>query len=153
MLFHGTKSIKLILWPVDFTRNIMDLFKELRQKKILLIDDDEWVRDSLKLFLESEGCHLKALETAEEGLEALRDEKYDIIITDYWLPGMDGLDFLNRIQKSSSEALKILITAYGSHSVIERAKALGVHSLISKPFSSDSLEHVLKQLLRMSKRN
>lgn len=131
----------------------MDLFNELRKMKILLIDDDEWVRDSLTLFLESEGCHLKALETAEEGLKALQDEKYDIIITDYWLPGMDGLEFLSRVYDSSSNAMKILITAYGSHSVIEKAKALGVHSLISKPFSSESLEYVLKQLLEMSKRN
>ena len=125
----------------------------LRNMKILLIDDDEWIRDSLTLFMESEGCHLKALETAEEGLEALKDEKYDIIITDYWLPGMDGLDFLSRICNSSSNAMKILITAYGSHSVIEKAKALGVHSLIAKPFSSESLEYVLQQLLEMAKKN
>ena len=131
----------------------MDLFHELKKMKILLIDDDEWVRDSLTLFLESEGCHLKALETAEEGLKALKDEKYDIIITDYWLPGMDGLDFLSRIYSPNSNALKILITAYGSHSIIEKAKELGVHSLITKPFSSESLEYVLEQLLEMSKRN
>jgi len=130
----------------------MELFNELRKMKILLIDDDEWIRDSLTLFLESEGCHLKALETAEEGLAALKDETYDIIITDYWLPGMDGLDFLSRIYNSNSNALKILITAHSSHSVIEKAKELGVHSLIAKPFSSASLEHVLEQLLEMSKK-
>jgi DNA-binding NtrC family response regulator len=130
----------------------MDLFNELKKMKILLIDDDEWVRDSLTLFLESEGCHLKALETAEEGLKALKDEKYDIIITDYWLPGMDGLEFLSRVYNSTSNALKILITAYGNHSVIEKAKALGVHSLIAKPFSSASLEYVLQQMLETAQR-
>ncbi len=125
----------------------MDPFCEMRKMKILLIDDDEWVRDSLRLFLESEGCHLKALETAEEGLQALKDEKYDLIITDYWLPGMDGLDFLNRIRNSTRDSIKILITAYANHTVAEKAKAAGIHSLIAKPFSSETFEKVLQQLL------
>ena len=51
-----------------------DLFSHLKKMRILLIDDDEWVRDSLRLFFEAEGCSLLALETAEEGLAALKRE-------------------------------------------------------------------------------
>ena len=47
----------------------MDLFSKLKKMRILLIDDDEWIRDSLSLYFEGEGCHLLALETAEEGNE------------------------------------------------------------------------------------
>ena len=65
--------------------------------KILLIDDDEWIRDSLSLFFESEGCCLNAFETAGEGLNALKKKPYHIVIADYRLPGMNGLDFLKRI--------------------------------------------------------
>ena len=61
----------------------MNLYKKLRNMKMLLIDDDAWIRDSLSIFFESEGCHLKALETAEEGLKALKKQPYDIIIVDY----------------------------------------------------------------------
>jgi len=64
----------------------MDLFNQLKSMEILLIDDDEWIRDSLCVFFESEGCHLTALETAEEGMEALKNHDYDILITDYRLP-------------------------------------------------------------------
>ena len=64
----------------------MNLFSKLRKMKILLIDDDEWIRDSLRLFFEAERCQLLTLETAEEGLVALRENTYDIIIVDYKLP-------------------------------------------------------------------
>jgi len=108
--------------------------------KILLIDDDEWIRDSLRLFFEAEGCQIIALETAEEGMEALHCESYDIIITDYKLPGMDGLTFLEQIQASHTNAVKILITAYKSQEVVDQAKKVGVQGLIAKPFTSETIE-------------
>ena len=114
--------------------------------KILLIDDDEWIRDSLSLFFEAEGCRLLALETAEEGLEAIHQEKYDIIISDYKLPGMDGLEFLKQIQSSHPNTIKILITAYMSESVATEAKKFGVKDLIAKPFTSETIEASLKRL-------
>ena len=75
----------------------MDLFSEIRGMKILLIDDDEWIRDSLRIFFEAEGCHILALETAEEVLTVIEDQIFDLIIVDYKLPGMDGIEFLKRI--------------------------------------------------------
>jgi DNA-binding response OmpR family regulator len=47
----------------------MDLFSRLKDKKILLVDDDEWIRDSLNLYFSNEGCHMLAVETVEEGME------------------------------------------------------------------------------------
>ena len=118
----------------------MDIFSKLRNMKILLIDDDEWIRDSLSIFFEAEGCHIVSVETAEEGLEALRSQKYDIIITDYKLPGMDGIEFLKQIQTSQQNAKKIMFTAYKSETVIQEAKKAGVQHLIAKPFTSDTIE-------------
>ncbi len=118
----------------------MDIFSKLRNMKILLIDDDEWIRDSLSIFFEAEGCHIVSVETAEEGLEALRLQKYDIIITDYKLPGMDGIEFLKHIQTSQQNAKKIMITAYKSETVVQEAKKAGVQHLIAKPFTSDTIE-------------
>jgi DNA-binding response OmpR family regulator len=66
--------------------------------KILLVDDDEWIRDSLGLFFEAEGCDMLAFETAEEGMEAVKKQAYDIVISDYKLPAMDGLEFLRRVK-------------------------------------------------------
>jgi len=118
----------------------MDIFSKLRNMKILLIDDDEWIRDSLSIFFEAEGCRIVSVETAEEGLEALRSQDYDIIITDYKLPGMDGIEFLKQIQRSQKNAKKVLITAYKSELVVEEAKKAGVQHLIAKPFTSETIE-------------
>ena len=64
----------------------MDLFYKLRNITILLIDDDEWIRDSLCIFFESDGCHVTALETTEEGMGAIRKQAYDI----FWLLTTDS---------------------------------------------------------------
>jgi DNA-binding NtrC family response regulator len=124
----------------------MDIFSKLRDMKILLIDDDEWIRDSLRIFFEAEGCMISALETAEEGLKALEHQKFEIIITDYKLPGMDGLTFLKQIQSSHPDVKKILITAYKTEAVVNEAKKVGVQHLIAKPITSDILEASLIHL-------
>jgi len=125
----------------------MEIFDILKTKEILLIDDDEWIRDSLTLFFESEQCHLNAVETAEEGLESLRGQRYDIVITDYWLPGMNGLEFFKRIFETNRNTIKILITAHGSPEISDEAKKLHVHALIAKPFTSNTVVNVLHQLV------
>ena len=125
----------------------MKLFIKLRQMKILLIDDDEWIRDSLGLYFEGEGCHLLALETAEEGVEALKKQDYDIVMVDYRLPGMDGLEFLKRIQKTQPHALKVLITAYKSEGVVSEALKIGVQDFIEKPFTTKTIEESLTRLI------
>ena len=120
--------------------------------KILLIDDDEWIRDSLGLYFEGEGCHLLALETAEEGIDALKEQDYDIIMVDYRLPGMDGLEFLRRIQKTQPNALKILITAYKSEGVVSEALKIGIQDFIEKPFTTKTIEESLTRLIEKNKK-
>ena len=129
----------------------MDLFSKLKKMKILLIDDDEWIRDSLALFFEGEGCRLLALETAEEGIEAMKKQAFDIVISDYRLPGMDGLAFFRHVQKIHPSVMKILITAYGSEEVMSEASELGVHDFIDKPFTSETIETSLSRLIETYK--
>jgi DNA-binding NtrC family response regulator len=131
----------------------MDPFDKLKKMKMLLIDDDEWIRDSLSMYFESRGCHLKVLETAEEGLKALKIQDYDIIVTDYRLPGMDGLEFLKRVQDSHPQAMKILITAYRSEDVVSKANRIGIHDFIDKPFTAKTIEDSLSRLLQEQKPN
>jgi len=146
-MFKAIKKTSLY----DFLKGIsMDVFNKLKNMKILLIDDDEWIRDSLSLFFESEECNLQALETAEEGLKILKNEKYDIIIADYRLPDMDGFEFFKRIQEFHPNAFKILITAYGSKELLSKAKEMGVHDFIEKPFTSETIENSLSRLIKES---
>jgi DNA-binding NtrC family response regulator len=127
----------------------MDLFSKLRNMKILIIDDDEWIRDSLKIFFEAEGCPAVVLETAEEGLAELKYQAYDLIIVDYKLPGLDGIEFLKRIYDEHSDAMKVLITAYRTDSVISEARKLKIQGFIQKPFTSESLMASLEHLVEM----
>ena len=126
----------------------MDLFSKLRTMNILLIDDDEWIRHSMGIFFEFEGCDLHTLETAEEGLEELQRHDYKVIIADYRLPGMDGLEFLKRSQKTHPNAMKVLITAYGSKEVVSEAYKLGFQDVIKKPFTIESIEDSLCRLIK-----
>ena len=125
---------------------MMNIFSTLQNMKILLVDDDEWIRDSLCMLFEAEGCNLLALETAEEGLKVLENQSYDIIISDYKLPGMDGLEFLRQIQGSHPSAVKIMITAYMNESLVSEGRKIGVQDFIAKPFSSETLEASLARL-------
>ncbi|MDH3956139.1 MAG: response regulator [Desulfobacteraceae bacterium] len=127
----------------------MDLFRQLKNMKILLIDDDEWIRDSLRIFFEAEDCQVVVFETAEEGLAELKYQTYDLIIVDYKLPGLDGLEFLKRIQDDHSDVMKVLITAYRTESIISEARKLKIQGFIEKPFNSESLMASLEHLIEM----
>jgi two-component system response regulator HydG len=121
-------------------------FSKLRHFKTLLIDDDEFVRDSLRLMFESRNCPLSTVETAEEAIEILSGQDYDIIITDYKLPGMDGIELCRRLRKTHPHLMKILITAYGSAAVTGAARSIGIDELIEKPITSEAFEASLSRL-------
>ena len=125
----------------------MDIFKKLKTLDILLIDDDEWIRDSFSIFFENEGCHLTTLENAEEALAVIDREPYKIVIADYKLPGMTGLDFFKRIQKTHPHTKKILITAYRNEEITAEAKRTGIQYVIDKPFSTGTIEECLTDLV------
>ncbi|MBW1888601.1 MAG: response regulator [Deltaproteobacteria bacterium] len=126
---------------------MINLFKKLKEMKIMLIDDDEWIRDSLSLFFESEGCHITALETAEEGMKELKNLSYDIIIVDYKLPGMSGPEFLKLVKTSHPHARTILITAYGRKDIFLAARKIEVNDFIDKPFTAKNIEESLIRLM------
>jgi DNA-binding NtrC family response regulator len=128
----------------------MNLFSKLKNKKILLVDDDEWIRDSLTLYFDTEGCQMIAVETAEEGMELLKQQDYDIILLDYKLPGIDGLTFSREIQEICPDAIKILITAYKNKKIVSEAVNVGIQDLIDKPFTIKTIED---SMLRLIQRN
>jgi DNA-binding NtrC family response regulator len=130
----------------------MDLFSKLKDKKILLVDDDEWIRDSLTLYFDTEGCHIIAVETAEEGMELLKQQGYDIILIDYKLPGMDGLTFSKKIQEMCPDTIKILITAYKTKEVVSEARQIGIQDLIDKPFTIHTIEDSLSRLIQRNEK-
>ena len=114
---------------------------------ILLIDDDQWIRDAMRIFFETESCKILALETAEEALKMISQQEYDIVICDYKLPGLNGLTFLKEVRQTQPDALTVLITAYKTDDLVSEAKKNGVHGFIAKPFTSETIEAALSHLI------
>ncbi len=131
----------------------MNYFNELKEAKMLLVDDDEFVRDSLSIAFMNKGCSMQAAETAEEGLKAIKAAVFDIIISDLRLPGKSGLEFLKAVRKSQPNTLCVLITAYRDIHVDSEASAIGVHDFIEKPFSIGVLVQSLAQLIKSRRHN
>ena len=126
----------------------MNYFKELKKVKMLVVDDDEFIRDSLSIVFTNKGCLMQAAETAEAGLEVLKSERFDIIISDLRLPGKGGLEFLKAVRNAQPDTLCVLITAYRDMHVASQASAIGIHGFIEKPFSVDVLVQSLASLIQ-----
>jgi DNA-binding NtrC family response regulator len=131
----------------------MNPFNELKQVKTLLVDDDEFIRDSLKIAFATKGCSMRVAETAEEGLQAIKEERFDIIISDFRLPGMNGLDFLKLATVTHPQAVNILITAYRDEYLFSEAIRMGVTEFIDKPFSVKALAELLAISLKRQAKN
>jgi DNA-binding NtrC family response regulator len=126
----------------------MNPFNELKDFKTLLVDDDEFIRDSLKIAFTTKGCSIRVAETAEQGLQAIKEEQFDIIISDFRLPGMNGLDFLKLAAVTQPQSVNILITAYRDEYSFSEAIRIGVTEFIEKPFSVKTLVALLALSLK-----
>jgi DNA-binding NtrC family response regulator len=126
----------------------MNPFKELKQVKTLLVDDDELIRDALAMAFKNKGCFMRAAESAEEGLNAIKEDQFDVIISDYRLPGINGLDFLKLAAVTHPHAVNILITAYRDEYMFSEAIRMGVAEFIEKPFSVRTLAALLAVSLK-----
>jgi len=107
---------------------------------ILLIEDDEDLRDSLSLYFQTRGnINLIKLENAESAVELIKQNDFDVIICDFRLPGLNGIDFFKQIS-FNEKSIKILISAYANDDIIEDIRKIGINSLIKKPFSGEQIE-------------
>ena len=126
----------------------MNLFSALKEKKTLLIDDDELVRNSLRMVFTTNGCFMRTEESAEAGLNALNEEDFDIIISDYRLPGFNGLEFFKLANSSQPDTMNILITAYRDTDLTPNPSELRIDGLLEKPFSVTKLVRALVRLIK-----
>jgi DNA-binding response OmpR family regulator len=125
----------------------MITYSKLKSVKTLLIDDDPFVRNSMELAFSQKGYPLRIVDSAEEGLIAVENETFDIIICDYHLPGINGLDFFRQVISRNYDSTNVLISAGGDHDAIAIAYAIGVNDYLPKPFTLDTLWATLIMLV------
>ena len=114
---------------------------------ILVVDDDQGMREFLEIMLTGEGYRVSTAGDAGKALARCRKETFDLIITDLKMPKMDGIDFLREIKDISPETMVILITAYASGETAINAMNEGAYDYIEKDFSIEDLKEIIRNAL------
>jgi len=110
------------------------------QARVLIVDDDAKVVEALKRSLRKGGLQSRGFTSAQAALEAFQDFEPDVVIADYWMPGVDGVEFLSEVRRKSPNTQRILLTGDASPEVVENAIArCQVFRLIFKPWDSGRL--------------
>ena len=113
--------------------------------RVLVVEDEEIVRDILLNVLKEEGYRVDAVETGEEALKSLDSHLYDIVLLDLNLPGMHGMNVLSAAPSVQTDAQFIVMTAYGTVDTAVEAMRLGAYDYINKPFRTEELVLTLQR--------
>jgi two-component system nitrogen regulation response regulator NtrX len=114
---------------------------------ILVVDDEAAIRDSLKGVLEDEGYRVWAVESGEQCIDALSKRGFDVLLLDIWLPGMDGLETLEKIRHGDSAPEVVMISGHGTIETAVRATKLGAYDFLEKPLSIQKTLIVVKNAI------
>jgi len=120
-----------------------------RLPEVLIIDDEPLMRISISDALKAEGYNVASAATGSEGLKAIKDTSYDVVITDLRLPEVDGVQILKTCRQISPQTKVLMITAYGSVDTAVEAMRIGAYDYITKPFSMDELILTVKRLIAL----
>ena len=122
-----------------------------RPARILLVDDDQIVLDSLGGFLTMEGYHVSSARGAEAALELLKARTFNLVLTDLKMPGMSGLDLLEEIQSINARTIALLMTGYGTVETAIEAMKKGAYDYILKPFKVSDVLRTVKHALEQQR--
>jgi DNA-binding NtrC family response regulator len=118
---------------------------------ILIIDDEQEIRESLEQLLGLEGYRADSAATGEEGLKRIEDGVFDLVLLDINLPGRNGLELLKTIRRENPDTGVIMITAYDSSQMAFQASKEGAESYITKPWDNDKLLLEIRNALDKSR--
>ena len=111
---------------------------------ILVVDDEESVRDSLYNWFIEDGYRVECAENATKALSMLESDSFDIILADIKMPGMDGLEMLKRIKTLRKDSIVIIMTAFATVDTAVQALKDGAFDYVTKPFDPDDLSHLIR---------
>lgn len=115
--------------------------------RILVVDDEEIVGESCKRILEEDGYEVETALSGEEALRKMKENPYDIVLTDLKMPGMDGMEVLKTIRKDYPDTIVIMITGFATVETAVESMKLGAFDYIPKPFTPDEVSIVVKKAL------
>lgn len=119
--------------------------------RILIVDDEFSVRDSLYNWFKTEGYQADTAENGMEALKKLQENSYDIALIDIKMPGMDGIELQKHIKKIDSSIIVIIITAYGTVDTAVEAMKDGAYDYLSKPIDPDKLTVLVRNAVNQKR--
>ncbi|KAF0217292.1 MAG: Fis family transcriptional [Geobacteraceae bacterium] len=122
----------------------------MRKIKILVVDDEHLIRWSLEQNLKKQGYDVLTAGNGEDALKLAREEQPDLVLLDIQLPGMNGLEVLEKIKEIDDDIIVIMVTAHGGLETAVNAMRLGAYDYINKPFNLDEMAIVIKKALETS---
>lgn len=112
----------------------------------MIIDSDKYVRESLGLFFGKGPPRLLIFKSAAEGLNAMKYQDIDVVISDYFLPDMDGLTFLKHVAEEKPGIYTVLMATVASDELKTDIIKAGIHAFLEKPLSVASIDRILQDL-------
>jgi DNA-binding NtrC family response regulator len=125
--------------------------KKTDSQSILVVDDEQIVRDSLTKWFRQDGYRVEAAEDANHALKLMNDGPWDVVLLDIKMPGLSGLDLQKRIREIDRAAAVIIITAFASVESAVQALKEGAFDYVTKPIDPDHLSHLVANALRQRK--
>ena len=125
---------------------------EKRRGKILVLDDEQIVLDSVTRVLEEENYEIRTCRKGAEAVEALKGGGFDILITDLKMPGMDGLQAMEALADVDPDLSMIMLTAYSTVDSAVKAMKLGAVDYIKKPFTPEQLTELVEKVMENRKK-
>jgi DNA-binding NtrC family response regulator len=117
-------------------------------ENILIVEDEETLASSLKRVFARDGYSVDIAEDAEKGLELIKKNSYDVIITDIILPGINGIELLRKIKEKEPDQLVIIITAYASVETAVEALRAGAYDYVIKPIIHQEIKQIVRNALK-----
>src|SRR5271154_977145 len=118
---------------------------------ILIVDDESGIRESLGALLRDEGYQVQTVSSGEECLEEVEQRSYDLILLDVWLPKIDGLETLERLQGREGAPTVVMISGHGNIETAVRATKLGAFDFVEKPLSLEKTVLVVRNALEYTR--
>ena len=119
--------------------------------RILVVDDEPAIRDTMRMILDYEGYETLLAASGEEGLTAIERDAPDMVFLDIKMPGLDGLEVLNRLRSSNDTVPVVIVSAHGSTTTALEAGRLGAFRFIEKPLSKDYVLDAVREGLELGR--
>ncbi|MBI5663652.1 MAG: sigma-54-dependent Fis family transcriptional regulator [Nitrospirae bacterium] len=116
-------------------------------KRLLIVEDEETLCESLKRVLSREGYLVDTVNTAESALSILQERPYDLIVTDIILPGINGIELIRKIREDNPEQIVVVMTAYASLETAVEALRAGSYDYIVKPVMHEEIKQIVKNAI------